>query len=164
MSGWDAGGEMRNLGEFPEIVWADAGQEVDVIRIVEGLDFVLASRHGFVRVHGVLQAEAQNEMFGQGQSPRLHRMRLAEMHIFDMTVVVERDLVAGGTRDAQFFDVPHDPGLEFGISPMPFIIFGHRGSVWHGRLEPAAVRAIGVVIVLMVVSGMMSSIDSVSIA
>jgi hypothetical protein len=91
-------------------------------------------------------------------------MRLAEMHIFDMTVVVEGDLVAGGTRDAQFFDVPHDPGLEFGVSPMPFIIFGHRRSVWHGRLEPAAVRAISVAVVLMVVSGIMSSIDSVRVA
>jgi hypothetical protein len=126
------------------------------------LDFILAGSYGFVRVHSVLKTEAQDEMLGQGQSPWLHGMRFAKVHIFDVTVVMKGDLVASRTRDTEFFDIVENPSLEFGISPMSFIIFGHGWSGRHGRLHPTAIDTIcaGGIIVLMV---MMSTIQPIAI-
>lgn len=119
-----------NLTELLEGLRGDFRQKVDIIGIVESANLIFAGCYRLVRIHSILQAVSEDEMLGQGEAPWLHGVSLAKVHVLNLAVVVERDLVASRTGNLHLFYASHDGLVSLLVAPPSFVIFGDR---WTGR-------------------------------
>ncbi len=106
----DLGG-LLGIVYIPRSVLGGCRREiVQVLGRVEHVQLLVRRRPGDVVVHGEGHAVGRDQALGQGEAPRLHGMRLAEVVLLHLRVGVERDVVSLGLDDVVLLGHPFHLG------------------------------------------------------
>ena len=68
----------QDRGKVPHVVGRDAREKVDIVLVVERLELLLGRRPRLEHVHALVQAVAHDEVVGQREAVRLHRVSLLQ--------------------------------------------------------------------------------------